>query len=206
MKPVENLNLFPVLVRKIPNFLSKDECNKIISKLNMFNFDAHDALRGDARSSHWNTIIGDETTASSKYALNVVDAYVPINQRVLDCVNSYVDDMGVSRVTLGNSWINIQGPESELFPHTHPRSAISGALYIKADSESSSINFHNPNPYIDIFDIKQWTVNTFKSVYIAPNAGDLLLFPSWLKHGSYGVNKSTQRIVLSFNTNYVALK
>jgi uncharacterized protein (TIGR02466 family) len=195
---VEDINLFPILVRRIPNFLSQEECDTIIKRQVKTNFHEHGALEGDASSTF------DFNVGSDKvYALDLIDQYLPINGRVFDSINDYVRDMGVSPVKIDNSWINVQGPGSRLHDHMHPISVVSGALYIKVDSDSSSINFHNPNPFVDMFDVKRWTVHTFKTSYIPPTTGDLLLFPSWLKHGSNQPNRSQERIVLSFNTSYI---
>ena len=41
-----------------------------------------------------------------------------------------------------------------------------------------------------------------QNVKFMPTVGDLILFPSWLEHGSDKKNQSKERIVLSFNTEY----
>ena len=190
----ENLLIFPTLVKKITNFLTVNECNIIASNLNLFNFKSHSALTGNSSSNH------DGTQAV--YVLNIIDKYFPINQRVFDIINDYAEQLGTDKLGIDNSWINIQGPGSELKPHTHPTSVVSGALYIKIDINSSGIQFINPNPYLDMVDMVTTSYSS-KNMIIKPSAGDLLLFPSWLKHSSDSTNMSEQRIVLSFNTGYI---
>ena len=50
---------------------------------------------------------------------------------------------------------------------------------------------------------KKLTNFNYRDVSVKPNIGDLILFPSWLMHGSDNEkNKSNERLVLSFNTKY----
>jgi uncharacterized protein (TIGR02466 family) len=84
----------------------------------------------------------------------------------------------------------------------HPGSSISGVLYLKVDKNSSKIYFYNPNPYNVILRKKQHNINNYEYMFFQPEIGDLILFPSWLKHGSdVDENMSEERIALSFNTD-----
>ena len=48
--------------------------------------------------------------------------------------------------------------------------------------------------------IGTYTDYSYEYYYFKPQMGTLLLFPSWLKHGSNQViNKSNERILISFN-------
>lgn len=192
----EDLLLFPILVKRFPNFLTNEECQTIVSNIDQFTFTRHGSLTGDSRSNHNN--------GTPVYVLNVIDKVFPINERVFQVVNHYAQQqLGTKRLGIDNSWINIQGPGSELKPHTHPMSMVSGAMYLKLDSKSSGIKFINPNPYLDMVEVVERTFYMAKEMIIKPAVGDLLLFPSWLKHCADGENMSDERIVLSFNTGYI---
>ena len=114
----------------------------------------------------------------------------------------YTDYQKINRVKVSNSWMNIQFPGSKLVKHGHPGSAVSGILYLKADDKSNNIYFYNPNPYVLLMGIERYyTEYTFEHSFIKPVAGTLLLFPSWLLHGSNDeVNESEERIMMSINT------
>lgn len=192
----EDLLFFPTLVRSVPGFLTTKECDTIVSNLDKFaSFTRHNALTGDSRSNHNN--------GQFVYILNDIDKIFPINERVFQEINHYSQQLGTGRIGIDNSWINVQGPGSELKPHTHPMSIVSGAIYIKVDDSSSGIQFANPNPYLDMVHLVEHSLYTTKKMSIRPKIGDLLLFPSWLKHSSDDANQSDQRIVLSFNTGYI---
>ena len=193
MNQSENINLFPTLVRRIPKFLTINECDEIVSKIDLSKFESHKALRGSSISNHH--IKKTET-------LDNIEEYIKIKDRLQSEVNTYNNISGMRKAGIFNSWINIQYKGSELLKHTHPQCAVSGAVYLKVDSDSSKLFFYNPNPYIAITEADDYTPYTFEQVWITPNIGDLVLFPSWLTHGSNGINNSEERIVLSFNACY----
>ena len=119
-------------------------------------------------------------------------------------MNDYTNDLGIRPVNITNNWFNIQGEGSILQQHMHCRSVLSAALYLNADTDSSTINFENPNPHISYAYGGDETRNSeylFEYYYLIPQPGDLIIFPSWLKHGSmYKENKTVNRTCISFNT------
>ena len=93
-----------------------------------------------------------------------------------------------------NSWCNVQGERSTLNFHRHPDSIISGIIFLQVDDKSSKLYFQNPN---NIY------VKCDDDICITPEPGLLLMWPSWLAHGSGDdTNMSTERIVVSFNTYF----
>lgn len=197
MPAVNDLNLFPVLVRLVTEFLTESQCAEIVSRLGSIEFGAHSALIGDAASSFHSGI------SDSQSVIDEIDKFLRIKEQILYHTNLYARDFGTRPVGLGNSWINIQRKGGELGYHTHPLSVISGALYLKIDADSSRIRFRNPNPFLDVTDVLNSTDYTSNTTYLRPMVGTLVLFPSWLKHGS-DENRSDERIVLSFNTTFDA--
>jgi len=193
MRGVNDLELFPVLVRLVTDFLTAGQCAEIVAGLGSIPFKAHGALLGDAVSSFHSNI------GESRSALDEVENVVSIKEQILYQSNIYARDFGTRPVELGNSWINVQHKGSSLGDHTHPLSVISGALYLKVDADSSRIRFRSPNPFLDVTDVVTPTAYTSNVTYIRPTIGTLLLFPSWLKHGA-DQNMSDERVVLSFNT------
>ena len=106
-------------------------------------------------------------------------------------------DLKISQI-----WSNIQNSDSVLHEHSHPNSIISGALYINVD-DSCSITFHNPNPYVYFTNALENTPYNFEWCKYSVENGDLLLFPSWLRHGHpEHINQMDGRICISFNSEY----
>lgn len=184
--------IFPTFLKIHKNFINKSECSKIIKELKKINLKDHKALTQDkAKSSHNN----------NKNINHVLGKN--INTELLLLINQYAKEYGLSELKITNSWYNIQLKNSVLSSHSHPSSIISGALYLKTDSLSSKIFFHNPNPYISFTEFKEHNHYNFNHVYFNVDVGSLILFPSWLMHGSNATeNKSDERICFSFNTQY----
>jgi uncharacterized protein (TIGR02466 family) len=191
---MQDYNLFPTLVRRIENFLSKDEIGLIIAYKP--NLTSHDALLGNAVSSH----------SVKSVVLNDINHIVSLNERIYKIINEFRKEYGIIKLAIDNSWINIQEPDSNLKIHTHIDSVISGAIYVNVDDDSSKLYFYNPNPYLEYInyfnapEIPTYLNN--KTIWFKPNNGDLILFPSWLRHGSEDLNKTVGRTVISFNTKY----
>jgi uncharacterized protein (TIGR02466 family) len=186
-------NIFPILVQQIPGFINSSQATAIANHLKSHSHTTHGALTGNAHS----------TFSSNINALNSVELFVPVKNRLQEYCNNFSSAMGIRNVEIANSWSNIQHPGSKLEFHAHPFSVISGVLYIRADDDSSPISFKNPNPYIDMLDRKDgFTPYTATTYTITPKTGDLLIWAGWLQHGSDVVNRSNERIVVSFNSKF----
>lgn len=187
-----NILIFPTLIKKYDNFLNKEECKKIVDKLKSIKLKDHYALTSDkGYSSHY---------LFNKIHLEFENEF---NKKLLFIINKYAKEYGYSKLIIDNSWHNIQYKNSILKMHCHPNSVISGALYLKADKFSSKIFFNNPNPYVRFTEYSEYNMFNFKDYFFEVGEGCLILFPSWLEHGSGNQeNKSEERICFSFNTKY----
>jgi uncharacterized protein (TIGR02466 family) len=192
---IHNINAFPTLIKVVPSFLNKAQCEDIISLYREKYLDNHYTLSNGSKSSH-----GQDVYALDE--IEKINSCKNIKQILLNIIKEYSNETGLIHTTFGNSWINFQNKGSKLEKHTHPLSVISGAIYLNVDEDSSKICFYNPNPFIDFSPIKECTEYTYKHITITPNNGDMILFPSWLLHGSNEeVNYTSERVVVSFNTS-----
>lgn len=187
---MEDLNLFPTLITKITDFINAEECAEIIKICMHEDMQQHSAINGNGVSSH------------NRLNKNILDNIsIEIKDRLIKYLNEYKEKTGISFDKLDNSWVSIQKKGSRLYKHTHPFSSISGVFYLKVDELSSPIYFYNPNPFISFTPIIKNTEYTQSQIKVSPKIGDLLLFPSWISHGSDDAeNGSNERIIISFNT------
>ena len=208
---IENINLFPILVYNVKNFITKKQCDDIIEycKKNE-ELEPHELVSAGLSSFRYNDI---------KFKNKQNHLLIDIQENVYECgeiiknikyvVDEYSRQYGIitkSKNTLKFiSWINIQTLDSILTDHIHIDTlgpcTIVGGLYLKTDPLSNGIFFHNPNPYINLYK-ENGNYNEYNSLWykMKPEIGDLILFPSWLRHGSNNEkNLSEERIVLSFN-------
>jgi uncharacterized protein (TIGR02466 family) len=182
----------------VHGFLTDKQCNDIVEhvKKSPGLFSSHSSLTEQSVSSH-----KDGHFKHLELIEQNISSCKEIKSSIQSMIDDYIIDSGFKQSNIFNSWINIQTENSILREHAHPLSQVSGALYLKCDEYSSALYFHNPNPFISFTHIsKKVTEYSYAIQKFKPGNGMMLLFPSWLKHGSNGeLNKSDERIVLSFN-------
>jgi uncharacterized protein (TIGR02466 family) len=184
--------VFPVFIKQIKNFLTIEECKKSIFELKKTKIKEHGALsKNKGYSSHF----------IESNVINNLNKEIQL--RLKNEINEYANEYGFQKLDVSNSWYNIEKKDCVLNNHTHPMSVISGALYLKTDELSNKIYFFNPNPFINFSNFEKSTFINYEHVFFDVEIGSMLLFPSWLKHGSnFEKNNSKERICLSFNTIY----
>ena len=132
-------------------------------------------------------------------------ALAPLVNFIHQCANSYAQqhnwDTQNFQPVINALFANIN-PKYSFHPeHLHPYSHISGVFYVKIGAESPAISFKDPR-------MARWMMppaadgsrpeNAFHAP-VKPEAGKLLMFPSWLEH-SVPQNKSDEdRMSMSFN-------
>lgn len=98
------------------------------------------------------------------------------------------------------SWLTLSRRDETHHPHTHPNSIASGVLYINV-AQLDGINFFRDDDYI-WYELmrKNETYYNASSYLINTAIGDIIIFPSNVKHGVREVKEDIERISLSFNS------
>lgn len=100
-------------------------------------------------------------------------------------------------------WANVSKSKNRHAVHIHPNSFLSGVLYLSAPGKPGNIGFKDPRPGSEIlaFDYKEDSILKHRTREVIPNLGLMILFPSWLAHGTNrGIfSDNEDRISLSFN-------
>ena len=104
---------------------------------------------------------------------------------------------------LTNLWININQTSSFNRPHIHSDSILSGVYYVECNVDSGSIVFLHPSIAQKIL-INESTLDNFTKFsastnFVTPEAGKLVLFPSWLEHYVEPNLSVNERISVAFN-------
>ena len=104
------------------------------------------------------------------------------------------------RLVITQCWANRNPKGSKHHEHVHPNSIISGVMYFQINEKLPPIQFAKTNQdAIKLDPIKYNHVNS-ESFMLPCKPGELILFPSSLKH-SVPINQGDEdRISMSFNT------
>lgn len=203
---VKEWKLFPTLVMEVENFLSKDECKVLLEQfiaekksIGVENYpnSEHIAI-GNAISSYEK----DDYIYKKISGTIIPDFY----NRLKICVDNYISKVKFPSVKIAKCWYNLQERNSLLKYHTHNGSVISGAIFINVDDESSNLDFINPNPFPDYISKSELSEYTYGNFSFVPKKGNLIIFPSYLKHGAPNFNNTQNRCVISFNTEYEVIQ
>lgn len=111
-------------------------------------------------------------------------------------------DLGDKKVRLDSLWINILPPGGVHTSHLHPHSVISGTTYVTMPKGASAIKFEDPRHAMMMAAPprkKKAREENRAFVYVAPEAGEVLLWESWLRHEVPLNMADDDRISVSFN-------
>jgi len=111
-------------------------------------------------------------------------------------------DLRGRKLKLDNIWVNMLAPGGVHTGHIHPHCVLSGTYYVRVPDGASSIRFEDPRlplmmasplPYADADEDRR------RFIHVAPAAGDLLMWESWLRHEVPMNGAASERISVSFN-------
>lgn len=109
---------------------------------------------------------------------------------------------GSGKLKLDSLWINILPMGGVHTSHIHPHSVISGTSYVVMPKGASAIKFEDPRLAM-MMAAPSRAENAREENkpfhYIAPTAGDVLLWESWLRHEVPLNMADEERISVSFN-------
>lgn len=142
--------------------------------------------------------------------LHLHPAFKDLAELVNEEARSFFEsELGMSNDSLEMScmWSNVQLDGCRHHAHIHPNSFYSGVLYLEIPQgdfiDPGILFFVDPRParLMQQADHNKHTVFSDRSYGFKPQAGLLLLFPSWLEHGTdiCKIGAGKRRISLSFN-------
>ena len=137
------------------------------------------------------------------------DSYLTKHEQLKDivsffkeCINDYCNIIinSEQRLVITQLWGNKNPKGSKHHEHVHPNSIISGVFYLRQDPKLPPIQFVKSNQDAMKLDPKKYNLYNAETFLLPCVAGELILFPSSLRH-SVPINLGEEeRISLSFNT------
>lgn len=125
-----------------------------------------------------------------------------IHKHVLRFARHLDADLQGGRVEMVDCWVNIMPNRVMHGSHIHPLSFISGTYYVKTPPGTSQIKFEDPR--LVGFMAAPPRKNKHRPenrqhVGYDPQAGQVILFESWLRHEVAANTQEEDRISISFN-------
>lgn len=111
-------------------------------------------------------------------------------------------ELGARKLHLDSIWINVLEPGGAHTGHLHPHSVISGTYYVDVPANASALKLEDPrHPLMMAAPPRREDApeseRTF--VYVAPQAGEVLMWESYLRHEVTPNRARKPRISVSFN-------
>lgn len=109
-------------------------------------------------------------------------------------------------LTMNTMWMNVMPPGAYHTMHIHPQSVISGTYYVSVNKGSSAIQFEDPRMahFMNSPLVSSKAPAHFQRFFkIQPQAGEVVLFESWIRHEVTENEDTKDRISVSFNYDWV---
>lgn len=125
-----------------------------------------------------------------------------LNKHVAAFVKDLEFDLDDKKIKLDSLWINILPSGGTHSSHIHPHSVISGTTYVAMPDGASALKIEDPRSARMMAspgrkaDARRELRNF---IYVAPEAGEILLWESWLRHEVPLNMADSERISVSFN-------
>ena len=119
-----------------------------------------------------------------------------------ESLNKYTKNINQSdqRLVITQCWANKNPPGSKHLEHVLPNSILSGVFYLRQDKTLPPIQFSKAMQHAMKLDPKKYNNLNSETFLLPCTSGEILLFPSNLKHSVPTNLGKEARISLSFNT------
>lgn len=111
-------------------------------------------------------------------------------------------ELGRRKLKLDSIWINVLEPNGVHTGHVHPHSVLSGTYYVDVPNNASALKLEDPrHPLMmaapERSEDAPESERTF--VYLAPKAGEVLMWESFVRHEVPMNQAKKSRVSISFN-------
>lgn len=154
--------------------------------------------------------MGSHIISENRYVLDNLE-YKNLRNWILERVQEFNNEVQTIDQTalLTQSWINKNSPNEHTHIHVHPNSITSGVFYMDVPDGNAIIRFHRADHggagYF-VMEPKYFEDDKHDYSYVSRmftlkvNAGELILFPSWVIHSVPTNPTSFDRWSLAFNS------
>lgn len=115
-------------------------------------------------------------------------------------------DVNPKQIQMSSCWVNIMPSGSYHTMHIHPLSVISGTYYVQTPKNCGAIKFEDPR-MVGFMGSPPRKENAQERnqrfVELKPQAGNVVLFESWMRHEVPQNKSDIERISISFNYDWI---
>lgn len=139
---------------------------------------------------------------------NILD--LPGLENLKDFCQAAIDNYAIEvcKVTdkfyITNSWATKNLTSVEHHRHFHPNSIFSGVFYFQADKNASPMTVHHKSPIFKNFSLEyhysEYSIFNSNDWSFPVQTGTLIIFPSWVEHGSLKNESENPRQLIGFNS------
>lgn len=125
-----------------------------------------------------------------------------LNRHVAAFADACAFDLGGRKLKLDSLWANVMKPGATHSGHIHPHSVVSGTVYVAVPPGAGAIRFEDPRLGLMMaapLRREDAPEGLRRFVHVAPAAGTVLLWESWLRHEVMPHGGKDERISVSFN-------
>jgi len=130
------------------------------------------------------------------------DMVKALDKHVAGFAKDLAFDLDGRKLVLDDLWINILPEGGSHSAHLHPHSVISGTTYVAMPPGTSALKLEDPRHAMMMAApprLKDARREMQNFIYLTPDAGDVLLWESWLRHEVPMNMAEDERISVSFN-------
>lgn len=150
---------------------------------------------------------GGYTSYASMDALHTFSSsFAALEKKITRHVRAYAKaldmDLRKRTISMSNCWVNIMPPTAAHSLHLHPLAFISGTYYVHTPAGCPGLKFEDPR-------LSKFMAAPPKIAAVRPEnqlhttypaeAGNVILFESWLRHEVAANRVDAERISISFN-------
>jgi uncharacterized protein (TIGR02466 family) len=161
------------------------------------------ALHGPRFANRVRVLAAERGKTQTGDRLHEDPVFLPLVEYIIAAITERLDYFKYTQrdFFITSCWGNVHRRGNSIGWHRHPNSFISGVYYVETPEPCSALLFNDPRKAELVFDVARSEDTVWNSpLYpVAPVAGNVLLFPSWLEHTVNSNESDGERISISFN-------
>ncbi len=132
--------------------------------------------------------------------------FLKLSEIILNKAQTYSKRLGLrvpknEPLLMTQFWVNVQGIGGYHSGHIHPQATLSGTIYLQTPPRCGAIRFEDPRLGFFMGGRPSVEKNGKSPFYFEhhPKVGEVILFPSWMRHEVLMNRSRGKRVSLSFN-------